>query len=102
MEIVTLCGPRKFYDAIMDVKKELERQFIIVHTPNFSYQKEELENFTDEQFEALHEMHYTKMRQSDYVYIINVDGYVGKDTQREIDYANEHGMTVKYLVSPVS
>ena len=100
METVTLCGSRKFYQTMMDIKKQLERGFNIVHMPNFSYEKEEFESFTEEQFEALHEMHYAKMRQSDYVYIINVGGYFGEDTQREIDYAKEHGIPVKYLVDP--
>ena len=34
------------------------------------------------------------------VIIINVDGYIGESTKREISYALAHGKTVNYLEKP--
>ena len=71
---VTICGPRKFQHIMEAVKEELEKNFITVHMPNFSFTKEEIAQFTPEQFKKLHDQHYRKMDQSDYVYIVNAGG----------------------------
>lgn len=34
---------------------------------------------------------------ADYIYVINVGGYIGESTKSEIDYAELHDKTVKYL-----
>lgn len=101
VKTVTICGSRRFMDEILKAKMDFERMFYIVHTPNFSFTKDDLEEFTDEQLDMLHEVHYTKMRNSDFVYIVNVDGYIGSDTMREVDYAKEHNMEIRYLVEVV-
>ena len=93
---VTICGPRKFQHIMEAVKEGLEKNFITVHMPNFSFTKEEIAQFTPDQFKKLHDQHYRKMDQSDYVYIVNAGGYVGDDTQREIDYCIEHGIPLKW------
>ena len=98
--VVTMCGPRKFKYEMMEIKRELERVFAIIHTPNFSFEKDEFETFTPEMFDLLHEQHYAKMRESDFVLIVNVGEYIGKDTQREIDYAKDHNINVEYIINP--
>ena len=45
----------------------------------------------------LDDMHKRKIDMSDYIYVINVGGYIGESTKSEIDYAELHDKTVKYL-----
>lgn len=96
IKTITICGQRKLKDYMMAVKLYEERQFNIVHLPNFSYSVEELASFTEEQFSMLHEQHYQKMEHSDYVLVITKDGYIGNDTRREICYAQLNNIPVKY------
>jgi hypothetical protein len=58
----------------------------------------EPQNPMDEQTKTmLDAIHKEKIRMSDYVLVMNVNGYWGKSTQSEIDYANKIGIPVKYV-----
>ena len=41
--------------------------------------------------EMLDDMHKRKIDMADYIYVINVDGYIGDSTRSEIEYAIEQG-----------
>lgn len=43
------------------------------------------------------DMHKRKIDMVDYIYVINVGGYIGESTKSEIDYAELYDKTVKYL-----
>lgn len=45
----------------------------------------------------LDELHRTKIRQSDAIFVVNVGGYVGTSTRREIDYARGCGKRVVWM-----
>jgi len=46
----------------------------------------------------LDDMHLRKIDLADEIFVINSEGYIGESTKREIEYAQESGMTVKYLI----
>ena len=45
----------------------------------------------------LDELHLRKIDLSDFVFVVNVGGYIGDRTQQEIAYAQERGKPVEYL-----
>lgn len=94
---VTICGSFKFMDEMIKVKERLERKFDLVFMPNTSFTKEDIAAMDDWQIQVLHEQHNRKMHASDYIFVVNPGGYVGKDTQREIDWAMEHNIPVEYM-----
>lgn len=47
--------------------------------------------------DILNELHLRKIDISDELFVLNVNGYIGTDTQNEIDYAVLKGIPVKYL-----
>lgn len=47
--------------------------------------------------EHLDELHLRKIDMSDDVFVVNVDGYVGDSTRREIAYAKRQNKPVRYL-----
>jgi len=47
--------------------------------------------------DALDELHFRKIDLADDVLVLNVDGYVGSSTQREIAYAIATGKPVRFL-----
>lgn len=57
------------------------------------------EKINEIQKEYLDEVHKAKIMQADLVYIINVNGYIGKSTTSEIEWANSLGKKIEYLES---
>ena len=45
----------------------------------------------------LDDMHKRKIDMADSIYVINVGGYIGDSTKREITYAEKTGKKVNYL-----
>lgn len=45
----------------------------------------------------LDDMHLRKIDLADEIFVINVGGYIGESTSREIEYAQATGKTVRYL-----
>lgn len=55
------------------------------------------EDASDEQIKLLHDVHEAKMLSANLVIVVDADGHIGKDTQREIDWCNDHGKNIIYL-----
>ena len=49
--------------------------------------------------EMLDDMHLRKIDMADEIFVINVGGYIGESTKREIAYAEQKGKKVNYLES---
>lgn len=47
--------------------------------------------------EELALVHKKKIDLADVVFVVNVNDYVGKDTQKEIQYAEKHNKNIVYL-----
>lgn len=93
IEILTLCGSMRFKNNILNIKTELESYGFMVLIPNMGVNPDQMD---DELIRKLHIAHYRKMDQSNYVIIVNRDGYIGDDTQREIDYCYLNNIPVIY------
>lgn len=52
---------------------------------------------SEKQKAILDQVHLEKIRLSDEIFVINVGGYIGPSTEREIQYANRIGKTVRYF-----
>lgn len=48
----------------------------------------------------LDELHLRKIDLADEVFILNVGGYIGESTSRELRYALDHGKPVRFLEEP--
>lgn len=42
-------------------------------------------------------LHFRKIDMADAVYILNVDGYIGESTARELEYARATGKVIRFL-----
>lgn len=49
--------------------------------------------------EMLDELHLRKIDLADEVFVLNVDGYIGESTRKEIEYAELNGKPINYLNS---
>lgn len=80
--------------AMMALYNRLTWKGSIVHLP---YMEKVTEDASDEQIKTLHKLHEYKMSEANLVIVVDADGHIGKDTQREIDWCNEHGRNIIYL-----
>lgn len=96
-KIITLCGSTKFKDAFMKAQKELSLDgYIVISVGLFGHTGDE-EVWQSGVKEMLDDMHLRKIDLADEIFVINVDGYIGESTRREIAYAEAHGKKVNYL-----
>jgi hypothetical protein len=56
-------------------------------------------NLSDNEKIELDLIHLKKIDLADEIFVINVDGYIGSSTKREIEYAKLKGKKIKYLVN---
>lgn len=102
--VITLCGSTKFKDQFIEVQKRLTLEGnIVISVGLFGHSGDDEvwggmdEGTVSETKVMLDDMHKRKIDMADSIYVINVGGYIGESTRSEIEYAKEHGKTIKYL-----
>ncbi|MBQ9499208.1 MAG: hypothetical protein Q4D30_06115 [Bacteroidales bacterium] len=99
-KIVTLCGSTRFKEQFMQAQKELTLQGCIVISVGLFGHAGDAEVWTEGTKAMLDDMHLRKIDLADEIFVINVDGYIGESTRREIAYAKQTGKPVRYLCEP--
>lgn len=86
---ITICGSGRFADAIAQANHELSLAGHVVYSivPL-------LDAPSDEQKVVLRRIHRQKIAASEAVWVVAVGGYIGPDTQSEINFAREQGKKV--------
>jgi hypothetical protein len=96
-KIVTLCGSTRFKDVFFEAQKRLTLQGAIVISVGLFGHTGDNEVWEPGVKTMLDDMHLRKIDLADEIFVINVGGYIGESTRREIAYAHQHGKTVNYL-----
>lgn len=97
--VVTLCGSGKFREELNTEFMRLTEKGFIVLTPAI-FKFPSAMRFTIRDHAVLDVVHQKKMQMSDEVRIINVNGYIGSDTRKEIEWCKSHGIKITYLEDP--
>lgn len=99
MKIITVCGSYKYNKEIKEVAEKLALEGNCVITPiDITRPKDE---YSKEELLQLGKMHKEKIKISDAIYVVNVNGYVGDNTQSEIDLAQKLGKEIMYYADVV-
>lgn len=96
-KVVTLCGSTKFKEQFIKAQKRLTLEGCIVISVGLFGHSGDMEVWTEGTKAMLDDMHMRKIDMADEIFVINVGGYIGESTRREIDYATSKGMTIRYL-----
>lgn len=105
-EITTICGSTRFPTANALVMMHLSLRGRIVIPCGLQGHADEppgarfLTGDGDESLpskQGLDELHFRKIDISDGIFVVNVGGYIGFSTSREIDYALERGKKVEWM-----
>lgn len=95
MKVITLCGSTKFKREFEQANRYLTLKGNIVISLAFFEQSEGIE-ITKEQAALFGKIHFRKIDMSDEIFVIDVGGYIGSSTRKEIEYAIENGKIVKF------
>jgi hypothetical protein len=98
--IVCLCGSTRLADTFNEWCQRLTYEGKIVLsieivTPQCRDNGPQFPNH--ELKSMLNELHLRKIDLADEVMILNVGGYIGESTRKEIEYAKNAGKTIRYL-----
>jgi hypothetical protein len=92
--VITLCGSMRFREEFARLDAELTLAGHVVLSPTAVDPSTELD--ADERA-RLGRMHLQRIAMSDEVLVVNVGGYVGESTRREIEHARSRGIPVSFL-----
>jgi hypothetical protein len=101
--IVCLCGSTRFSEAFQkaNLNETLSGNIVLTIGCDMKSDNELFEGMSPESLEKikadLDELHLRKIDLADEVLILNVDGYIGQSTRRELDYAITHGKKIRFL-----
>jgi hypothetical protein len=94
--IVCLCGSTRFKQAWIAENARLTGEGNIVLAVGLWGHHERVE--PDPETKArLDALHLRKIDLCDWVWVLDIGGYVGESTRREVEYAVAHGKPVRYL-----
>lgn len=95
--IVCLCGSTRFMDAFQAANLRLTLEGKIVLSVGCNTKINTALGLAPEVKVRLDELHLRKIDLADEVLVLNVGGYVGESTRREIAYARTKGKPVAFL-----
>ena len=52
------------------------------------------DQISDEEKQNLDELHLEKIRMSNAILVLNIGGYIGESTQKEMDFARSHNIPI--------
>lgn len=100
MKIITVCGSLKFKEEMTEIAIEMELQGNCVITPIYPTNPDK-DAYTDEQVIVLNKMHKEKIKLSDAILVVDVNGYIGSSTRSEIEFAKELNKEIIYYTDLV-
>ena len=104
--VTTLCGSSRFPEAfaIATMHLSLEGRIVIglgmyghADVPQGARHLTADGDESTPEKQALDQLHFRKIDISDGIYVVNVGGYVGSSTKREIAYASAANKQVEYM-----
>lgn len=94
IKVVTICGSMRYSKEMMRISEELELKngYAVIQCVY------DIDGLINEEFDksSLDRIHKKKIDISDAIYVINIDGYIGNSTKKEIEYAVSNGKEVIY------
>ena len=96
-KVITLCGSTRFKDEFLETQKRLTLEGnIVISVGLFGHSGDDVV-WTEGVKDMLDRQHLAKIDLADEIFVINVGGYIGDSTRREIAYAEYKGKTIKYM-----
>ena len=96
-KVITLCGSTRFKEEFLEIQKRLTLEGnIVISVGLFGHSGDDVV-WTEGVKDMLDRQHLAKIDLADEIFVINVGGYIGDSTRREIAYAEFKDKTISYL-----
>lgn len=101
-KIICLCGSTRFTEQMLVMQWELTKQGFIVLSwcalPEWYFKGKDKTHIGDQEGvkEIVDEIHLRKIDLADEVYILNINGYIGESTKKELEYAKKAGKEIRF------
>lgn len=95
MKVITVCGSYRFKKEIVEIAEKMTLMGNCMITPN-ELTKPNKEAYTEDEFLMIDKMHKEKIKISDAILVVNVNGYIGSSTNSEIEYAKALDKEILY------
>lgn len=94
VKVITICGSMRYAKEMMKISEELElkKGYAVIQCV---YNVDGLK-YEGVDASILEKIHRKKIDISDAIYVVNIDGYIGNSTKKEIEYAMNNGKEVIY------
>ena len=96
-KVITLCGSTRFKEEFFEAQKRLTLEGNVVITVGLFGHSGDDVVWTEGVKDMLDRQHLAKIDLADEIFVINVGGYIGDSTRREIAYAEFKGKSISYL-----
>ena len=93
---ITLCGSTRFKDEFNEWNKKLTLAGHIVYSVSF-FGHADKEDITEKDKYHLDRVHLVKILNSDAIFVIDKDRYIGPSTENEIEWAELNHKYVYYM-----
>lgn len=87
MKIITVCGSLRFVKEMMEISEKMELEGNCMLVPICNSNRPHKDAFTVDELLMLDKMHKEKIKLSDAILVVNVDGCIGNSTKSEIEFA---------------
>ena len=101
MKVITVCGSLRFKKEMMEITEKIGLQGNCMLTPIFTT-KESKSDYTENEISILSEMHFQKIKMCDAILVVNVNGYIGEQTKKEIEYAKYLNKEIIYYTDIIN
>ena len=96
MKVITVCGSLKFYREMMEITEKMELQGNCMLVPIYNPNKTSKDDFSEEEALMLDKIHKERIKLSDSILVVNVNGYIGDSTKSEIEFAKSLNKEIIY------
>jgi len=97
--VICLCGSVRFQQQFQEIAEALSLEGYIVLGPTIFNRHADFHTGGPEMYalkDRLDALHFKKIELSDSVFVVDIDGYIGESTSREVFFARQLGKTVRY------
>lgn len=107
-KIVCLCGSTRFEDTFekANLEETLAGHIVLSIGCNTKSDAELFSRMSEDELKKikikLDVLHLRKIDLADEIFVLNVDGYIGESTSREVEYARSIGKPIRYWELPIS
>lgn len=95
MKIITVCGSYKFKKEMTEITEKMALKGNCMITP-IELTKTDKDAYTSNEALMFDKMHKEKIKLSDAILVVNVNGYIGNSTNSEIEYAKTLNKEILY------